>query len=51
LSIKGLAHYYSQAELWQGEDDILPPLDLCELSREEVEEGEAKVDLYILAGF
>jgi len=37
--------------LWQGEDDVLPLLGLCELFKEKAEEGGDKVALHVLAGF
>ena len=48
--IRGLAYRHSQGELRQGEDDVVPPLDLCELLGEEAEEGEETNDPHILEG-
>jgi hypothetical protein len=52
--IKGLAYGSPDRELRQGVDDVVPPLDLRDLSREEAEEreeGEEKVCQSVLAGF
>ena len=36
---------------YQGEDDVVPPLDLRDLSNKEAEVGEEKVAQPVLAGF
>jgi hypothetical protein len=38
-----MAHSYPKAELYEGEDNVVPPLDLLDVSGKEAEEGEAEV--------
>jgi hypothetical protein len=38
-----MAHSYPEAELYEGEDNVVPPLDLRHVSGKEAEEGEAEV--------
>jgi hypothetical protein len=38
-----MAHSYPEAELYEGEDNVVPPLDLRDVSGKEAEEEEAEV--------
>jgi hypothetical protein len=46
-----MAHGSPEAELYEREDDVVPPLDLCNISGHEAEEGKAEVCQSIQAGF
>ena len=38
-----MGHSYPKAELYEGKDNVVPPLDLCNISGHEAEEGKAEV--------
>jgi hypothetical protein len=46
-----MGHSYPKAELYEGKDNVVPPLDLCGILGQEAEEGKAEVCQSVLAGF
>jgi len=46
-----MAHCYSKAELYERKDNVVPPLDLCDIFGKETEEGKAEVYQSVLARF